>query len=588
MGLSLSVNVSAGPPPPTSGNLVVNGGFETGDLTGWSYSGFTFISGGGYSNASFPGPHSGNYYLSDGSSGGLGYISQNLATVTGTRYILNYYMASDGYTPNEFKTVVGATTLFDQTNIPLHGYTQSGYIFTATSASTLLQFGLRDDPGALSLDDVAVVALNIEGTPGLTPNQFNIAQNLDSYNGGGTLGNVVVDVALASDPSTIAEDLNELSPQKLQVMREIAFNNFGFTAGQIDDHTASLRYGQGGFDASGFSVLNSSMPSMMAQIKGHLLAWNPAPEQSGLMSDVADPMVSGVTMADPKDLKEMAPESPAERFSSFISGNVVVADQDSTPDAANAHFTTGGVTAGADYRLNDNWAIGGLFGYGHTSATTDSNGSRTRVDSYSPGIYATYADHGWFANGLFTYNYNSYNESRAIPFLGSTASGSPTGNQYNGNLDGGYEFESGNVTFGPTMGLQYTHLDIDSFTEGGAGAADLAVNSQSADSLRSRLGGEFRYNWLWYGKVTATPHLGASWQHEYLDNSNGIFSQFNGQGLGSFVVNTTSPERDSALIDAGLDTQWNNALSLFVDYQAQAGQDNFFAQSIEVGCKVSF
>jgi len=42
------------------------------------------------------------------------------------------------------------------------------------------------------------------------------------------------------------------------------------------------------------------------------------------------------------------------------------------------------------------------------------------------------------------------------------------------------------------------------------------------------------------------------------------------------------------MIDAGLDTQWNSALNLFVDYQAQAGQSNFFAQSVEAGAKVSF
>jgi outer membrane autotransporter protein len=75
---------------------------------------------------------------------------------------------------------------------------------------------------------------------------------------------------------------------------------------------------------------------------------------------------------------------------------------------------------------------------------------------------------------------------------------------------------------------------------------------------------------------------------EYLDNSSGITSQFNGAGLGSFTVNTSRPERDSALIDAGLDTQWSDAFNLFVDYTTQAGQSDFFAQSVEGGVKVSF
>ncbi len=53
-------------------------------------------------------------------------------------------------------------------------------------------------------------------------------------------------------------------------------------------------------------------------------------------------------------------------------------------------------------------------------------------------------------------------------------------------------------------------------------------------------------------------------------------------------MNTSRPERDSALIDAGLDTQWSDAFNLFVDYTTQAGQSDFFAQSVEGGVKVSF
>jgi outer membrane autotransporter protein len=388
--------------------------------------------------------------------------------------------------------------------------------------------------------------------------------------------------------SSLAAALDSFSPQKLQVFSNVAFDNFGFTSRQVDNHTASLRYGQGGLDTSGLQVLDSSMPSELSQIKSRLLAFSPAPASGGLVSDSSGSVLGGVKMTDPKNMQGVsAPVTDQNRWSAFISGNVILADVGSDADVAYSHYTTGGVTAGSDYRINDNWAVGGLFSYGHTAVTLDDNGSTARVDSYSPGIYATYADQGWYANGLFTYDYNSYGESRAIPVLSDSTHGSTAGNQYNGNLDGGYEFHSGNLTFGPTAALQYVHLDINSFTEAGGGALD--INSENADSLRSLIGGQMRYNWSWYGgKVTATPYLGASWQHEYLDNSRGITSQFDGAGLGSFTVNTTNPDRDSAVITAGLDTQWNSAFNLFIDYQVQAGQSDFFAQSIEGGAKVSF
>ena len=394
-------------------------------------------------------------------------------------------------------------------------------------------------------------------------------------------------IALNPDAATRASELSQLSPQPLQVWRNIAFDNVGFMTTQLDNHLAGLRYGPVGFDTASLTVNDSSLSGPLAQIKGRLLAWNPDATSPGLVSDVTDPVLGGVTMtADPKTL---APVAAANPWSTFISGGVVLGDLGSDADVTHAQFTTGNMTAGADYRLCQNWTVGGLFGYGHTYAKIDNAGSNTTVDNYSPGIYAAYADRGWYANGVFSYDYNQYQETRNISFLNRTATGSPDGNQYNSSLDGGYEFHNGHLTCGPAAALQYVHLQVDGFTENNAGAANLAVNEQQVDSLRSRLGGAVRGTWQWYaGKVTATPHLSAFWQHEYLDNSNGITSQFAGQGLGSFTVSQSSVQRDSALIDTGLDVQWNQAFSTFIDYSAQAGQDNFFAQSIQAGVKVSF
>jgi outer membrane autotransporter protein len=461
----------------------------------------------------------------------------------------------------------GGRFYYDETHGTVAGFTATGaWITFLQNAAFTLVFG---PPSPFSV-------------PGLNANQQSVENSVDV----GVVGSpsagfstVIVDLGNASgNASAFAQDLDELSPQKLQIMRSIAFNNFGFTAGQLDDHTASLRDGQGGFDASGLRVLDSSGSSLLSQIKGRLLAWNPAPSSAHLMSDVVDPVMAAAL-----------PTGDPNRWSTFISGNVALGNASGTDGLPNANYTTGNVTAGADYRLGEHWAVGALFGFSHTSADTDSFGSKLRVDSYSPGVYATYADRGWYANGLFTYNSNAYGESRALPFLGTTATGSPHGSQYSGNLDGGYEFKRGNWTFGPTLGLRYVNLDINGFTESGAGAADLAVNEQNARSLRSQIGGEFRYKWSWYGgKVIATPHLSAAWQHEYLDNSSGITSQFDGQGLGSFVVNTTTPDRDSAFLDLGMDTQWNDALDVFVDYQAQVGESDFVGQSIDAGLKISF
>jgi hypothetical protein len=136
-----------------AGELVVNGGFETGDFTGW-----TLI---GAPSNNFVGtdfPHSGIYDAVFGQSGSLGSLSQTLATTIDTPYTLSFWFAGDGDTPSEFTASIGGKLLLDLVNPPLDTtYHQYIYDFTATSTSTVLSFGFRDDVFFINLDDVSVV-----------------------------------------------------------------------------------------------------------------------------------------------------------------------------------------------------------------------------------------------------------------------------------------------------------------------------------------------------------------------------------------------------------------------------------------------
>jgi sugar lactone lactonase YvrE len=137
-------------------NLVLNGGFEMGTFSGWTSSGnFTYttvVTGAAYA-------HSGTYGAQLGPSGSLGYISQTLATTAGKSYLLSFWLDSpNGQTPNEFLVSWNGTTLFDQPNLGAVGWTNLQFLVSATGTSTVLQFGFRDDPSYLGLDDISVVA----------------------------------------------------------------------------------------------------------------------------------------------------------------------------------------------------------------------------------------------------------------------------------------------------------------------------------------------------------------------------------------------------------------------------------------------
>ncbi|HEY0256156.1 MAG TPA: autotransporter outer membrane beta-barrel domain-containing protein, partial [Candidatus Methylacidiphilales bacterium] len=317
-----------------------------------------------------------------------------------------------------------------------------------------------------------------------------------------------------------------------------------------------------------------------------LMAWNAAPLDHCLLSDSANSVLGGIDMKDVKEMRSTKTPAYDNPWNFFIRGNVILAQGFSGIDTAHFDDNTESVVLGTDYRITPNLLFGLTAGYAHTDVTLDGNGSSATVDSYSPGLYAAFANKGWYANLSGDYLHNAYTQDRVIPILGQTASSAPEGNEGVANLDGGYDFHQGALTFGPLAGIQYTHLSVDGYNESGS-AVDLNVNDSGSDSLRSRLGGRISYA-LSHGGITFTPHLDASWQHEFLDQSRGITSDFNDFGGGSFSVRTENPSRESVLLDAGLNAQIDQTFTAFLDYEVQAGQENYFGQSVQAGVKIGF
>jgi autotransporter-associated beta strand protein len=438
----------------------------------------------------------------------------------------------------------------------------------------------------------------------LTPNQMAVSGAIDPVILNLPVSFAPIVTALNNLPaSQIPGALDQLSPESLQYSRDIAFENATFLVEHVDGHLAALRNGYTGLDTSGLSMVMPGFDSGLGRSLGSLLAYNsPAPNgvnyypsdldetspnANRSMSDSANPM----TDTQPRSSRFR----PNPNFSEFVSGDVILADLNRNQSTANspptkASYTAGNVTAGISFRMSSSLAAGVLFDYNHTDAKTDSAGSKTTVDTFSPGLFATYYQNGFYVNGLASYGYNEYSNNRNLSFggLNSTANSSPTGSQYVANLDFGYDFKPDkHWKIGPTLGATYTHLDVNSFNETGAGPADLSVNNQHADSVRSRLGGQAVYQFHTSGILFA-PTITAAWQHEYMDRSSGITSQFNIPGSNPFTIQTAAPSRDSALIGFGGTATLDNSMAFYLDYLLNVSEQDYFAQSIEGGFKARF
>jgi hypothetical protein len=161
-----------------AGNLVANCGFETGDFTSWTLSG-NDVPGEEGNLYGVEGtdpvdsiiPNSGSYQAFFATlDSNATKLSQDITTTAGDLYTITFWVAQDTASSsdygNELLASFGGTSLVDDSDVVVEGYTEYTYnVGPVSGSSNTLELTFGNGLGEFLLDDVSVV----DNGPVVTP-----------------------------------------------------------------------------------------------------------------------------------------------------------------------------------------------------------------------------------------------------------------------------------------------------------------------------------------------------------------------------------------------------------------------------------
>ncbi len=452
-------------------------------------------------------------------------------------------------------TGAGVTGAFSSVTNPINAILLWQPVYTATTFDLLVK------------GNFAGAGLN------LTHNQANVGNMLNGVQGSATgdLANVLNTIANLPNNGAVANAYQQISPDKAAALSTLAFAGANLQKSTLSRRITDLRFGpeDTGLTAGGLgaSLLNYAQG-------GGLMVASSASSLAGLLTGQNNPN---------------ALEKP---WGVYFDPGLILGGQGSSVDQTGFDFTMAGFTAGADYRVWQDLLVGLNTGYTYTSAGFRGSGGYVQGNTWPINAYAAYLPKPFYAYGSLGYALNLFNLQRDFNFgtLSRAASSSSTGNQLNGYGEMGYDLRLNPVVLTPALNLSYSKLWLNGFTETGAGALDLTVGPQNAQSLQTGVGGKIAVP-MQRNSVTVTPQAYAFYQHEYSDSSRIIDARLS-QGGGAFNYLTDdfngAPHRNFAVLGANVTIATKNNLKVQLDYNAEVGRGNYTAHYVSAGLRWEF
>ncbi|MBB3212033.1 outer membrane autotransporter protein [Herbaspirillum sp. Sphag1AN] len=526
--------------------------------------------------------------------------------VSGMTTVAAGVLAVNGSLNNSTVQVLNGAELEGSGSVGATTVASGGKIATGSPTTTLTINGnLTEQAGAIynaQVDPTSTHAslINVNGNAILQPGaELQVTRSNRALYVQGNEYNVLKASGDVEGTFTLTGDINtefttlvatyDANDVYLIVEQDQSFNNVGATPNQINVATSLQGLAAGNLLREAVANLETAAQAQNAfdQLSGELHATlnSQFVEESHFVTDAAIDRLRQVfssvggahtdintndTTQEQPSLQQMAlssynPHTPQPWIRAFGAWG----STGGNGNAAEASRSVGGLFAGTDVEIGNEWRVGAMTGYSSSSIDVDDRSSSANSNDYYLGIYGGKQWDDVILRAGASYTRHSISTERSVNFPGYS-------DQLNASYDGnttqafgelGYRIDQGNVQYEPFVNLTIIRQSSDSFIEHGNLAA-LQSDSASMNTSFSTLGVRAASKFMVDG-IDWTAHGMLGWRHAYGDLLPS--SQLTLTGSTPFTVAGVPVASDAAVLQLGVEAPVAKNASFSVSYTGLTG-----------------
>ena len=252
-----------------------------------------------------------------------------------------------------------------------------------------------------------------------------------------------------------------------------------------------------------------------------------------------------------------------KRGAMWVQGLFNKSKLDDTSKAKGFDADSNGIAFGAEKFVTDDTKIG--IGYAYTNTDIDGFMRDTDVDTHTAILYGEYKPSNWYVNGIATYGWSDYEESKSVAGVGVKA-------DYDVETFGlqamtGYDMNVNGLGITPEAGLRYVHIKQDAYKD----SADQRVSANDSDILTGVIGAKVSKNFELSNGMNIKPEARIAATYDLMnDDVNSVVTLANGS---AYTVNGEALDRFGMEFGAGVTAEVNDNVELSLGYEGKFRED---------------